>query len=305
MKPKLAVQIGSLTLKNPVLAASGTFGYGKEFEDYVDAGLLGGVITKTITKEPWEGNAPPRVYETASGMLNAIGLQNDGVDRFIAEKIPLYKDFPTAVIVSVGGHTCAEYAEVIGRLDGCAAVSAYELNISCPNIEYEDKIFAQDPALTRDAVTRARQATKKPIIVKLSPNVSDIVPIALAAEEAGAEALSLINTLIGMAVDVATRRPVLGNVTGGLSGPAIKPVALRMVWQVCRKVKVPVIGMGGIMTARDALEFLIAGASAVAVGTANFVDPGACADVIAGIEEYCKRHKVRDIKELVGTLKER
>ncbi len=303
MKPRLAVQIGSLTLKNPVLTASGTFGYGDEFGDYVDAAVLGAVVTKTITKEPWPGNAPPRVYETTGGMLNAIGLQNDGVDRFLAEKAPLYKDFPTALIVSVGGHTRAEYAEVIERLDACAAVSAYELNISCPNIECRDRLIAQDPALTRETVTRARRATSKPVIVKLSPNVRDIVEIALAAEEAGADALSLINTLIGMAIDVATRRSVLGHVTGGLSGPAIKPIALRMVWEVAQKVKIPVIGMGGIMTARDAVEFLIAGASAVAVGTANFVNPAACAEVAQGIEVYCKEHKIRDIKELVGSLK--
>ncbi len=303
MKPQLSVKIGSLMLKNPVCVASGTFGYGDEFGDYADAAVLGAVITKTITKEPWEGNAPPRVYETTGGMLNAIGLQNDGVERFLAEKVPFYKDFPTAVIVSVGGHTRAEYAEVIGRLDACAAVSAYELNISCPNIECPDRLIAQDPALTRETVTRARRATRKPVIVKLSPNVRDITEIAVAAEEAGADALSLINTLIGMAVDVTTRRSVLGNVTGGLSGPAIKPIALRMVWEVARKVRIPVIGMGGIMTARDAIEFLIAGASAVAVGTANFVNPAASAEVARGIEAYCKEHKIRDIKELVGSLR--
>ncbi len=303
MKPSLSVKIGTLTLKNPVLAASGTFGYGNEFEDYVDPAVLGAVVTKTITKEPWPGNAPPRVYETTGGMLNAIGLQNDGVDRFLAEKASLYKDFPTAVIVSVGGHTRAEYAEVIGRLDACPAISAYELNISCPNIECEDRLIAQDPALTRETVTRARRATRRPVIVKLSPNVRDITEIAVAAQEAGADAVSLINTLIGMAVDVTTRRSVLGHVTGGLSGPAIKPIALRMVWEVAHKVKIPVIGMGGIMTAADALEFLIVGASAVAVGTANLVDPAASAGVCRGIEAYCQEHNIRDIKELVGSLK--
>jgi len=303
MKPSLSVKIGSLALKNPVCVASGTFGYGNEFEGLVDAAVLGAVFTKTITKEPWPGNPPPRVYETTGGMLNAIGLQNDGVERFLADKASLYKDFPTAVIVSVGGHTRAEYAEVIGRLEACAAVSAYELNISCPNIECPDRLIAQDPALTRETVTRARRATRKPVIVKLSPNVRDITEVALAAEEAGADALSLINTLIGMAVDVTTRRSVLGNVTGGLSGPAIKPIALRMVWEVARKVKVPVVGMGGIMTAADALEFLIAGATAVAVGTANFVDPGASTKVVRGIEAYCQEHKIRDIKELIGSLK--
>jgi len=303
MKPQLCVKIGSLTLKNPVCVASGTFGYGDEFKDHVDVSVLGAVVTKTITREPWPGNRPPRVYETSGGMLNAIGLQNDGVERFLAEKAPLYKTFPTALIVSVGGHTRAEYAEVIERLEACAAISAYELNISCPNVECPDRLIAQDPALTRETVTRARRATRKPVIVKLSPNVRDITEVAVAAAEAGADAVSLINTLIGMAIDVTTRRSVLGNVTGGLSGPAIKPIALRMVWEVVRKVKVPVVGMGGIMTARDALEFLIAGASAVAVGTANFVDPAASAGVVRGIEAYCQEHGIRDIKDIIGSLK--
>jgi len=303
MKPKLAVQIGSLKLKNPVMVASGTFGYGREFEEYVDPGRLGAVVTKTITQAPWEGNKPPRVYETTGGMLNAIGLQNDGVDRFIAEKVPSYRGFPAKVIVSIGGHTREEYAQVIERLEGCPEIAAYEMNISCPNIECADRLIAQDPALTREAVTRARRVTKKPVIVKLSPNVKDITEIALAAEEAGADAVSLINTLIGMAIDVTTRRSVLANITGGLSGPAIKPIALRMVWQVAQKVRIPVIGMGGIMTARDAVEFLIAGASAVAVGTANFVDPGASVAVVEGIEDFCKTHKIRDIKDIVGTLR--
>ncbi|MGE5280157.1 MAG: dihydroorotate dehydrogenase [Deltaproteobacteria bacterium] len=303
MKPNLAVQIGSVTLKNPVLTASGTFGYGREFEEYVDPARLGGVVTKTITREPWQGNAAPRLCETAAGMLNAIGLQNDGVERFLTEKAPCYKGFPTRLIVSVGGHARDEYARVIERLETCPAIDAYELNISCPNIECADRLIAQDPALTRETVACARRATKKPLIVKLSPNVRDIVEIALAAEEAGADAVSLINTLIGMAVDVARRRPVLANVTGGLSGPAVKPVALRMVWQVAQKVKVPVIGMGGILSARDALEFLIAGATAVAVGTASFVEPGAAAAVAKGIEDYCVKHKVRDIKDIIGSLK--
>jgi dihydroorotate dehydrogenase (NAD+) catalytic subunit len=284
------------------MVASGTFGYGDEFADYVDPAKLGAIVTKTITRHRREGNRPPRLCETTGGVLNAIGLQNSGLDDFIASKMKRYKNFPTNLIVSVGGETNDEYAEVIKALTSFDEIAAFELNISCPNIEYRDKIIAQDQELTRRAVRAARAATDKPLIVKLSPNVCDITAIAQAAQEAGADALSLINTLLGMAIDVDARRSVLGNITGGLSGPAIKPVALRMVWQVHNKVTLPIIGMGGIMNARDAIEFLLAGASAVAVGTANFVEPRTALDVLHGIEAYCAKHRITDIKELIGSL---
>ncbi len=302
MKINLSVDIGGCKLKNPVMVASGTFGYGDEFEAYVDPAKLGAVVTKTITRHRREGNRPPRLCETVGGVLNAIGLQNSGLDDFIANKMKRYKGFPTKLIVSVGGETSAEYAEVIKALTSFDEIAAFELNISCPNIEYRDKIIAQDEELTRRAVRAARGATQKPLIVKLSPNVCDITRIAQAAQEAGADALALINTLLGMAIDVDARRSVLGNITGGLSGPAIKPVALRMVWQVHNKVTLPIIGMGGIMDARDAIEFFLAGASAVAVGTANFVEPRASLDVLQGIQAYGVKHKITDIKELIGSL---
>jgi dihydroorotate dehydrogenase (NAD+) catalytic subunit len=302
VKVNLGVDIGGCKLKSPVMVASGTFGYGDEFADYVDPAKLGAIVTKTITRHRREGNRPPRLCETTGGVLNAIGLQNSGLDDFIASKMKRYKNFPTNLIVSVGGETNDEYAEVIKALTSFDEIAAFELNISCPNIEYRDKIIAQDQELTRRAVRAARAATDKPLIVKLSPNVCDITAIAQAAQEAGADALSLINTLLGMAIDVDARRSVLGNITGGLSGPAIKPVALRMVWQVHNKVTLPIIGMGGIMNARDAIEFLLAGASAVAVGTANFVEPRTALDVLHGIEAYCAKHRITDIKELIGSL---
>lgn len=302
MKPKLDVKIGSLKLKNPVMVASGTFGYGEEFSAYVDTGRLGAVVTKTITMRPRQGNAPPRVYETAGGMLNAIGLQNDGLKDFITRKLPLYRGLGAKLIVSIGGETNAEYAELARQLSAFKEVSAFEVNISCPNIEYKDRIFAQDAQLTSKLVGEVRRATRRPLIVKLSPNVCDIGSIAKAAQDAGADSVSLINTVIGMAVDVDKRRPVLGNITGGLSGPAIKPIALRMVWQVRNKISLPIIGMGGIMNARDAVEFLLAGATAVAVGTANFVDPKTSLEVIDGIAAYLTRHNIKDVNELIGSL---
>lgn len=302
MKPNLSVEIGSLKLKNPVMVASGTFGYGKEFRDYVDPDKLGAIVTKTITKERRDGNRPPRIFETAGGMLNSIGLQNEGLEDFIVNKLKDYKNLRTELIVSIGGETNAEYVDMAKSLSAYSEISAFELNISCPNIEYKDKIFAQDEKLTFQLVKDVRKATTLPLIVKLSPNVSDITGIARAAEEAGADALSLINTLIGMAIDVQTRHPLLGNITGGLSGPAIKPIALRMVWQVHNKVSLPIIGMGGIMNATDALEFILAGATAVAVGTANFVDPRASLDVLDGIAAYLVQHNYKDVSELIGSL---
>lgn len=302
MRPSLEVNIGGLRLKNPVVAASGTFGYGDEFADYVDVDALGAVVTKTITRLRRDGNRPPRIYETAAGMLNAIGLQNEGLEDFVRNKLPRYKKFKTKIIVSVGGETDAEYAEIVRTLDPHGAVSAFELNISCPNLEYKDTIVSQDAKLTFALVHEIRRQTSKPIIVKLSPNVTDIAQIARAAQEAGADAVSLINTLLGMAIDAESRRPALGNITGGLSGPAIKPVALRMVWQVHNRINLPIIGMGGIMNARDALEFIIAGASAVAVGTASFVNPQSSLEILKGISHYLTRKKFKDINELVGSL---
>jgi dihydroorotate dehydrogenase (NAD+) catalytic subunit len=302
MKPRLEVDIGGLKLKNPVMAASGTFGYGDEFSDYVDPSKLGAVITKTITRHRREGNRPPRITETAAGMLNSIGLQNNGLDDFIENKLKDYKGLKSKLIVSVGGETNDEYAEIVKALSSYKEVSAFELNISCPNIEYKDKIIAQDRDLTLRLVKDVRRVTSLPLIVKLSPNVCDITRIAKAAQEGGADAISLINTLLGMVIDVDKRKPVLGNITGGLSGPAIKPIALRMVWQVHNIVSLPVIGMGGIMNARDAVEFIIAGASAVAIGTANFVNPGASLEVLEGISSYLEEKNLKDVNELIGSL---
>ncbi|MFH0940537.1 MAG: dihydroorotate dehydrogenase [Candidatus Omnitrophota bacterium] len=302
MKPKLEVDIGGLKIKNPVMAASGTFGYGREFKDYVDPSKLGAIITKTITRHRREGNRPPRLAETAAGMLNSIGLQNNGLDDFIENKLKDYKDLKAKLIVSVGGETNDEYVEIVKTLSSYKEVSAFELNISCPNIEYKDKIIAQDRDLTLRLVKDVRRATPLPLIVKLSPNVCDITRIARAVQEGGADAISLINTLLGMAIDVDKRKPVLGNITGGLSGPAIKPIALCMVWQVHNIVSLPVIGMGGIMNARDAVEFIIAGASAVAIGTANFVNPGASLEVLEGISSYLAEKNFKDVNELIGSL---
>ncbi|MFB3919558.1 MAG: dihydroorotate dehydrogenase [Candidatus Velamenicoccus archaeovorus] len=301
-KPNLKVAIGSLKLQNPVMVASGTFGYGREYADYVDPARLGAIVTKTITKNRREGNRPPRICETTGGMLNAIGLQNEGLEDFIREKLPACRDAGTKLIVSVGGETSNEYGEVIEALNAYPEVAAYELNISCPNIEYKDKIISQDEELTHRVVRDVRQKTDRTLIVKLSPNVSDITRIARAVQDGGADAVSLVNTFLGMAVDVETRRPVLGNITGGLSGPAIKPMALRMVWQVYNKISLPIVGMGGIMNARDAVEFLIAGATAVAVGTANFVDPRTPLEVVEGIASYLSQHHYKDVKELIGSL---
>ncbi len=302
MKPDMEVKIGGLRLKNPVLVASGTFGYGDEFRDYVDVSGLGGIITKTVTLRPRPGNPPPRVYETTGGMLNAIGLQNDGLENFIKEKLPKLRGLGTRVIVSVGGETREEYRDIVRALSAFKEIDAFELNISCPNVAYKHKVFAHDAGLTRRLVAAARRATRRPLIVKLSPNVCDVTAIALAAQEGGADAVSLVNTFLAMAVDVEKRRSVLTHVTGGLSGPAIKPIALRMVWQVCQKVKVPIVGMGGIMDSRDALEFMIAGAAAVAVGTANFVTPQVSLEIVEGIRRYLARHGLARASGLTGSL---
>lgn len=289
-------------MRNPVMTASGTFGYGSEYVDFVDLNQLGAVVVKGITSVPWPGNPMQRIMETPSGMLNAIGLQNVGVDGFISEKLPYLRDFDVPVIVNVCGKTVEEYLTVIEKLNTADGVAGVELNISCPNLDCGGMSFGVDATLAHQLVTEVRAKTHLPLLVKLSPNVTDISIIARAVEDAGANALSAINTLLGMAINAETRKPELANVTGGLSGPAIKPVALRLVWEVYKSVSIPIVGMGGIMTATDAVEFFIAGASAVAVGTANFVNPHASIEVVKGIHAYLKQANMRSMKELVGSL---
>lgn len=298
----LSVEVAGICLRNPVMTASGTFASGREYADFVDLSRLGALVTKGVSLEPWAGNASPRIAETASGMLNSIGLQNPGVEAFCARDLSWLADRDVPVVVNVSGHSVEEYVAVIERLEAEQGVSAYEVNISCPNVDAGGMAFGTSCAPAA-AVTRAvRAVTGRPIIIKLSPNVTDIAEIARAVEAEGADAVSLINTLLGMAIDADTRRAKLARTVGGLSGPAIKPVALRMVWQVARSVSVPVIGVGGIMTGSDAIEFLLAGASAVQVGTANFVDPTSTARVLDGVEEYCRRHGVARVRDLVGAL---
>jgi dihydroorotate dehydrogenase (NAD+) catalytic subunit len=299
----LSVDLGFLKLRNPVLAASGTFGYGLEFKPFLNLNRLGGLVVKGLYLEPREGNPPPRLAETASGLLNAIGLQGIGVRAFCDKVLPKLSGVKAPVIVNVCGETEEEYVAVIDHLNRDDRIAAYELNISCPNVREAGRCPALSPDSTFSIVKRAKAASRRPLITKLSPNVTDIASIARAAEEAGSDAISLINTLLAMAVDVETRRPKLANVTGGLSGPAIKPIALRMVHQVARQVKIPVIGMGGIMTGRDALEFMIVGARAVEVGTANFVDPGATVRIVGEIDEFCRQRKIGRVGDVVGTLR--
>ena len=298
----LNVNIGGIQMRNPVMTASGTFGYGSEYVDFVDLNQLGAVVVKGITSVPWPGNPMQRIMETPSGMLNAIGLQNVGVDGFISEKLPYLRDFDVPIIVNVCGKTVEEYLTVIEKLNTADGVTGVELNISCPNLDCGGMSFGVDATLAHQLVTEVRAKTDLPLLVKLSPNVTDISIIARAVEDAGANALSAINTLLGMAINAETRKPELANVTGGLSGPAIKPVALRLVWEVYKSVSIPIIGMGGIMTATDAIEFFIAGASAVAIGTANFVNPQASIEVVKGIHAYLKHANMRSMKELVGSL---
>ncbi len=298
----LSVGIGRLKLKNPVVTASGTFGYGEEYSEFIDLNRLGAVVVKGLSLSPREGNPPPRIAETAAGMLNAIGLQNIGIENFIKEKLPFLRQFNTPVIANFFGDSVGEYVEAASRLSAAEGIHGLEMNISCPNKESEWCIFGTDPKVTYEVVRAVRDATALPLIVKLSPNVTDISAMARAAEEAGADAVSLINTITGMAIDITTRRPKLGNITGGLSGPAVKPIALRMVWEVYRTVKIPVIGMGGITTGSDAIEFFLAGATAVAVGTANFINPRATIEVLEGIETYMKKNRVSSIKELTGGI---
>ena len=300
--PNLAVTLAGLKLKNPVMTASGTFGYAREFASLMDLNQLGAIVVKGLALTPVKGNPPPRIVETACGMLNAIGLENVGIDAFVADKMPFLRTLAPPIVANIYGTTVEEYAALAEHLEGTDGVAAVEVNISCPNVKAGGVAFGVDPAAAERVVRAVRDRTRKPVIVKLSPNVTDITVIARSAEAAGADALSLINTITGMAIDVETRRPRLANVTGGLSGPAIKPVALRMVWQVARAVQLPLIGIGGILRGQDAVEFLLAGATAVQVGTANFVNPCAAIEIIAGIEDYLKRHGIGDVNEIVGKL---
>ena len=301
-KPDLKINIGDLELKNPVMTASGTFGYAREFEQLVDLNRLGAIIVKGLSLKPAQGNPPPRIVETPCGMLNAIGLENVGMEAFIKEKLPFLQRLASPVIANIYGRVEDEYIQLAAQLDDIADIAGIEVNISCPNVKAGGMAFGVDPQAAFSVIRSVRNHTSKTLIAKLSPNVSDITEIAMAVQEAGADCLSLINTLTAMVIDIETRRPKLANITGGLSGPAIKPVALRMVWQVAQVANIPVIGIGGIMKAEDALEFLIAGASAIQVGTANFINPHATTDIIDGIEAYLKRRDIASIKEIVGTL---
>ncbi len=298
----LAVDLGGLRMKNPVTVASGTFAAGREYADFVDVAALGAVTTKGVSLHGWEGNASPRIAETPSGMLNSIGLQNPGVAHLSQHDLPWLRDIGATSIVNVSGHSFDEYVDVIDALEKTDLVDAYEINISCPNVDAGGMTIGTDPDSVRTVVGMCRAATKRPMIVKLTPNVTDITEIARAAVDAGADALSLINTLLGMAIDAYRRKPQLARAVGGLSGPAVKPVALRMVWEVHKAVDVPLLGMGGISTGLDAIEFMLAGATAVAVGTANFSNPHATVDVINGIIDYCEEQGVNDINELIGAL---
>jgi dihydroorotate dehydrogenase (NAD+) catalytic subunit len=302
IKPDMTVEIAGIKMRNPVMTASGTFGYGEEFSAYVDLEEIGAIITKGLSLKPRAGNPTPRIVETPGGMLNAIGLQNVGIDAFITGKIPFLRTVATPVIVNLFGNTLEEYGELAARLDRIPEVAGVEVNISCPNVKHGGIVFGTDPKAAYEVVKLVREATIKPLIVKLSPNVTDIVEMASACADAGADALSLINTLTGMAVDLQKRRPVLANITGGLSGPGIKPIALRMVWQVAKAVSLPIIGIGGIMSGTDALEFMLVGATAVQIGTANFLDPSAAQTIAGDMERYLTDNGIPDVKELIGAL---
>jgi dihydroorotate dehydrogenase (NAD+) catalytic subunit len=299
---KLDFNIGDLHFKNPVLTASGTFGYGSEFDDFLDVSRLGGIIVKGTTLEPREGNAYPRMAETPSGMLNSVGLQNKGIDYFERDIYPKLSQYNTNVIVNINGSSIDDYVDLAERINDLEHIPAIELNISCPNVRMGGMVFGTNPASTREVTKAVREVSSKKLIVKLSPNVTNIVEFANIVQEEGADAISLINTLLGMAVDIHKMKPSLSTVTGGLSGPAIKPVALRMVWQVAGAVKIPVIGIGGIMNAEDAIEFLLAGASAIQVGTASFIDPQVSVKILEGIENYLVDEGFNDIKDIIGFI---
>src|SRR6516164_6792038 len=303
MTPDLSVDIAGIHLKNPVIAASGTFGYGEEFARITDLGRIGALVVKGTSARPIEGNLPPRLFPTPSGMLNSIGLENVGVDAFIHDKMPFLRTLGCAVFVNVFGFDEDEYREVIDKLNTCEGIAAYELNISCPNTKHGGLVFGQNPELTGQLTRMLKARARRPLIVKLSPNVTDITEFARTAEEAGADAITVANTYLGMAVDTETFKPRIHTITGGLSGPAIKPITLRMVYQCYRAVEIPVIGLGGIVTAEDAIEYVLAGASAVQVGTANFRDPRAPLHVIDGLEKFLKRKGLSSIRDLVGQMK--
>lgn len=296
------VSLGGLIMKNPVTTASGTFASGREYAQFFDVSRLGAITTKGVSLDGWQGNDTPRIAETPSGMLNSIGLQNPGVEVFTQKDLPWLREQDTNVIVNVSGHSIAEYRAVVEALEAHEGIDAYEINISCPNVDCGGLTFGTDPKVAAEVVSACRAQTKRPMIVKLTPNVTDITEIARAVEAAGADAISLINTLLGMAIDPYKRKPILARGVGGLSGPAVKPVALRMVWEVYRSVSIPLLGMGGITTGLDAVEFMLAGASAVAVGTASFIDPQAALEVVSGIEQYCESQGVSDVNELIGAL---
>ena len=300
---RLAITLCGIPLQNPVLAASGTFGYGVEFESVADLNAIGGIVVKGLSREPMPGNPPPRLWETNAGMINSVGLQNMGARAFAEEKLPALRRFKTAIFANVFGYAPEDYAEVIRILEDAEGLAAYELNVSCPNTKHGGIFFSSDPALLHDLVSLVRPLAKRPLIVKLSPNVTRIDTLAKSAEEAGADGVSLVNTFVSLAVDPYTRRPRLGAAFGGLSGPAIKPIAVRMVYEAWKAVKIPVVGMGGIRSGEDAAEFMIAGASAVEVGTANFVEPSAPVRVARELGEFAKKERLRNITELTGTLK--
>lgn len=301
-KPNMHVDIGGIEIRNPVMTASGTFGYAREFEKLTDLNRLGAIIVKGLSLEPSNGNPPPRIVETSCGMLNAIGLENVGLKAFVQEKLPFLRSLDTPIFVNIYGKRTEEYAELAARLGDTEGVSGIEVNISCPNVKAGGIAFGAYPESAAEVVRAIRKRFYKPLMIKLSPNVTDITEIAKKVEAEGADSISLINTITGMAIDIETRRPKIANITGGLSGPAIKPVALRMVWQVARTVKIPVIGIGGIMTANDALEFLIAGAVAVQIGTANFINPHTTMDVIDGIETFMMQRNISAISDIIATL---
>jgi dihydroorotate dehydrogenase (NAD+) catalytic subunit len=300
----LKVNIGALECKNPVMTASGTFGYGPEYEDFMDINALGGIIVKGTTIHHREGNPYPRMAETPSGMLNAVGLQNNGVDYFIDKIYPKIKHYNTNILVNVSGSTLEDYVAVAEKLNDLEAIPAIELNISCPNVKEGGMAFGTSCASAQAVTQAVRKAYKKTMIVKLSPNVTNIAEIAKSVEEVGADGVSLINTLLGMAIDTERRKPILSTITGGLSGPAVKPIALRMVWQVSKAVKIPIVGLGGIMNATDAIEFLLAGATAIQVGTANFIDPAISEKIVVGIDEYLDKHGFKSVQDIIGGLNE-
>jgi dihydroorotate dehydrogenase (NAD+) catalytic subunit len=303
MNVKMGVEIGGVTLKNPVMTASGTFGYGEEYADYLDLNRLGALVVKGLSLNPREGNPPPRIIETASGMLNAVGLQNVGVEKFIDRKLPYLRRIDSAVIANIFGESVEDYVKVAEILSNAEGVDALEVNISCPNVRKGGIAFGSDPVLAGEVTRAVKGVSRLPVIVKLTPNVTDITEIARSVEAAGADAVSLINTLTGMSIDIERRVPHLEHITGGLSGPAIKPVALRMVWETVKAVSIPVIGVGGITNAFDAIEFLIAGAQAVQIGTANFLNPSVAADIVDGIERFLSDNNLDDIHDLIGTLR--